>query len=60
MNDPETKKDLEQMHKMTKYEMPQVSDVVSNFLTANTSQAASKDKEGKKVQKPRKRPVARE
>ncbi|ENN70674.1 ER membrane protein complex subunit 7 [Dendroctonus ponderosae] len=60
MNDPDTKKDLEQIQKMTKYEMPQVSDVVSNFLTANTSQVVPKEKDGKKVQKPRKRPVARE
>jgi len=64
MNDPETKKDLENIQKMTKFEVPQVSDVVSNFLSGNTAQPISKDsskeKENKKGQKPRRRPVTKE
>ncbi|KAL1512542.1 hypothetical protein ABEB36_002124 [Hypothenemus hampei] len=59
MNDPETKKDLEQIQKMTKFEVPQVSEVVSNFLASNTVQSPAKDS-NKKGQKPRKRPVTKE
>lgn len=56
MNDPETKKDLEQIQKMTKFEVPQMSDVVSNYLARNTSSApkeSTKEKENKKGPKPR-------
>ncbi|XP_066257379.1 ER membrane protein complex subunit 7 homolog [Euwallacea similis] len=64
MNDPETKKDLEQIQKMTKFEVPQVSDVVSNFLAGNTPQLTSKegtkDKDVKRGSKPRRKPVAKE
>ncbi|KAF5280328.1 hypothetical protein FQR65_LT03137 [Abscondita terminalis] len=37
LNDPETKKEMEQIGSLTKFEMPEVSDLVTNFL-AGTSQ----------------------
>jgi len=67
MNDPETKKDLEQIQKMTKFEMPEMSDAVSNFLAGNSPQGpgkeggSTKEKESnRKGQKARKRVVAKE
>lgn len=66
MNDPETKKDLEQIQKMTKFEMPEMSDMVTNFLAGNSPQTAGKEgsnkekESGKKGQKPRRRVVTKE
>ncbi|CAG9762214.1 unnamed protein product [Ceutorhynchus assimilis] len=61
MNDPETKKDLEQIQKMTKFEVPQVGDAVSNFLAGNTVQSTTKDSgKDKKGAKARRRPVTKE
>ncbi|XP_030753434.1 ER membrane protein complex subunit 7 [Sitophilus oryzae] len=66
MNDPETKKDFEQIQKMTKFEMPEMSDVVTNFFSSNGNQAGIKDSNGKdketskKGQKPRKRAPVKE
>lgn len=64
MNDPETKKDLEQIQKMTKFDVPQVSDVVSNFLAGASTPALAKDnakeKDSKKGSKQRRKPVTKE
>lgn len=63
MNDPETKKDLEQIQKMTKFDVPQVSDVVSNFLAGASTPLAkdnAKEKESKKGSKQRRKPVTKE
>lgn len=38
LNDPETKKEMEQIGSLTKFEMPQVSDMVTNFLVGNPQQ----------------------
>lgn len=64
MNDPETKKDLEQIQEMTKFEMTEVSDMVSNYLAGNSvgsKEGIAKEKDGsKKGQKFRKRPVIKD
>lgn len=51
LNDPETKREMEQIGSLTKFEMPEVSDYVTNFL-AGTSQAqpAKKNAKNKKRQ----------
>ncbi|CAH1174158.1 unnamed protein product [Phaedon cochleariae] len=59
MNDPETKKEMEQIQNMAKFELPEMSDMVSNFL-AGQSQGEKGDKDkangnNKRVQKVRKR-----
>ncbi|KAF4528602.1 hypothetical protein B566_EDAN009206 [Ephemera danica] len=35
MNDPETKKEMEQLNNMTKYDMPEVSEMITSFFTGN-------------------------
>ncbi|KAF7265636.1 ER membrane protein complex subunit 7 [Rhynchophorus ferrugineus] len=64
MNDPETKKDLEQIQEMTKFEMTEVSDMVSNYLAGNSvgsKEGAPKERDSnKKGQKFRKRPVVKD
>ncbi|CAH0551735.1 unnamed protein product [Brassicogethes aeneus] len=52
MNDPETKKEMEQIQNLTKFEMPEMGDYVSNLL-AGTSNSPSQDK--KKAIKNKKR-----
>lgn len=57
MNDPDTKKEMEQIQNMAKFELPEVSDMVSNFL-AGPSQSDKSDKSqgpSKKGQKVKKR-----
>lgn len=57
MNDPDTKKEMEQIQNMTKFELPEMSDMVSNYL-AGSSQPEKNDKSqivNKKGQKLRKR-----
>lgn len=57
MNDPDTKKEMEQIQNMAKFELPEMSDMVSNFL-AGSSQTDKNDKSqlvNKKGQKLRKR-----
>ncbi|KAJ8934465.1 hypothetical protein NQ314_013340 [Rhamnusium bicolor] len=57
MNDPDTKKEMEQIQSMAKFELPEMSDMVSNFL-AGSSQTEKSDKSqvpNKKNQKIRKR-----
>ncbi|RZC39709.1 DUF2012 domain containing protein [Asbolus verrucosus] len=53
MNDPETKKEMEQIQSLTKFELPEMSDMVSNFL-AGSSQSANAQ-QNKKNQKTKKR-----
>lgn len=53
MNDPETKKEMEQIQSLTKFELPEMSDMVSNFL-AGSSQSAN-SQQNKKSQKAKKR-----
>ncbi|XP_050312837.1 ER membrane protein complex subunit 7 homolog [Anthonomus grandis grandis] len=62
MNDPETKKDLEEIQKLTKFEGLQVGDKVSNFLAGNMPQSTTKEvkDKDKKAQKARRRPVTKE
>lgn len=57
MNDPDTKKEMEQIQNMAKFELPEMSDMVSNFL-AGSPQSDKNDKSQittKKGQKIRKR-----
>ncbi|XP_060523902.1 ER membrane protein complex subunit 7 homolog [Cylas formicarius] len=59
MNDPETKKEMEQIQSMTKFEMPEMSDMVSNYLAGNNAGAsASQTQSNKKQLKTRRRVVA--
>ncbi|KAJ3638097.1 hypothetical protein MTP99_001505 [Tenebrio molitor] len=53
MNDPETKKEMEQIQSLTKFELPEMSDMVSNYL-AGSSQPANAQ-QNKKTQKAKKR-----
>jgi ER membrane protein complex subunit 7 len=50
MSDPETKKEMEQLNisKMTS-EMPDMSEMITNFLSGGASTSAAKDKEKSKV-----------
>lgn len=50
LNDPETKKEMEQIGSLTKFELPEVSDMVTNFL-AGPSQTAQQNKKSLKVKK---------
>nr|XP_023023315.1 ER membrane protein complex subunit 7 homolog [Leptinotarsa decemlineata] len=43
MNDPDTKKEMEQIQNMAKFELPEMSDMVSNFL-AGSSHSEKSDK----------------
>ncbi|XP_017785163.1 PREDICTED: ER membrane protein complex subunit 7 homolog [Nicrophorus vespilloides] len=52
MNDPETKKELEQIRGITKFDMPEVSDMVTNFFAGSSPQ---QNQAGKKVTKTKKR-----
>lgn len=57
MNDPDTKKEMEQIQNMAKFELPEMSDMVSNYLAGST-QPEKNDKTqivNKKGQKLRKR-----
>ncbi|XP_063921639.1 ER membrane protein complex subunit 7 [Zophobas morio] len=54
MNDPETKKEMEQIQSLTKFELPEMSDMVSNFLAGGSSQSANAQ-QNKKNQKAKKR-----
>lgn len=42
MNDPDTKKEMEQIQNMAKFELPEMSDMVSNFLAGSTTAATDK------------------
>lgn len=57
MNDPDTKKEMEQIQNMAKFELPEMSDMVSNFLAGSTpTEKNDKTQLGnKKGQKLRKR-----
>lgn len=50
MNDPETKKEMEQISSLTKFDMPEVSDMVSNFL-AGSSHNSQQNKKALKTKK---------
>lgn len=50
MNDPETKKEMEQISSLTKFDMPEVSDMVSNFL-AGSSHNPQQNKKALKTKK---------
>lgn len=52
LNDPETKKEMEQIGSLTKFEMPEMSDLVTNFL-AGTSQSQLQTKKSAKSNKKR-------
>lgn len=53
MNDPETKKEMEQMQSLTKFEMPEMSDMVTNLLTggSNSNTASQQSKQKQKIKK---------
>lgn len=53
LNDPETKKEMEQIGSLTKFEMPQVSDMVTNFFAGSPQQ--SLQQQNKKTVKAKKR-----
>ncbi|XP_065166936.1 ER membrane protein complex subunit 7 homolog [Atheta coriaria] len=55
MNDPETKKELEQIGNMTKFEMPQMGDMVTNFLAGGGPQGTQQAGTQKKNAKAKKR-----
>lgn len=56
MNDPETKKEMEQIQSFTKFELPEMSDMVSNYLAGGgTPQNAVQQQQSKKAQKAKKR-----
>lgn len=38
LNDPETKKEMEQIGNLSKFEMPEMSDLVTNFLAGGSGQ----------------------
>lgn len=50
MNDPETKKEMEQISSLTKFDMPEMSDMVSNFL-AGSSHNTQQNKKAIKTKK---------
>lgn len=50
MNDPETKKEMEQLGSLTKFDMPEVSDMVTNFF-AGSPQTAQQNKKAIKAKK---------
>lgn len=52
MNDPETKKELEQIGNITKFDMPEMSDMVTNFFAGSPQ---VNQQQGKKVSKTKKR-----
>lgn len=51
MNDPETKKDLEQIGSLTKFDMPEMSDMVTNFLAGGNAQNQQPNKKAIKAKK---------
>ncbi|KAJ8971496.1 hypothetical protein NQ317_013135 [Molorchus minor] len=56
MNDPDTKKEMEQIQNMAKFELPEMSDMVSNFLAGSSpNDKNDKTQASKKNQKIRKR-----
>ncbi|KAJ8924184.1 hypothetical protein NQ315_006975 [Exocentrus adspersus] len=58
MNDPDTKKEMEQIQSMSKFELPEMSDMVTNFLAGSSAQSEKTDRAqapNKKSQKIRKR-----
>lgn len=58
MNDPDTKREMEQIQSMSKFELPEMSDMVSSFLAGSSSQPEKADRTqgpNKKNQKLRKR-----
>ncbi|CAH1979680.1 unnamed protein product [Acanthoscelides obtectus] len=59
MNDPDTKKEIEQIQNMAKFELPEMSDMVSNFLAGSTMPSEKSEKNqvsaSKKNAKTRKR-----
>lgn len=57
LNDPETKKEMEQLQNLTKFEMPEMSEIVSNLLGNNPQQPPSTNsgQSNKKAQKAKKR-----
>lgn len=51
LNDPETKKDMEQMQSLTKFELPEMSDMVTSFLSGGSSSNNQNNKKTQKVKK---------
>lgn len=55
MNDPDTKKEMEQIQNMAKFELPEMSDMVSNFLAGSSQEKNDKtqivNKKGQKLRK---------
>ncbi|KAL3286123.1 hypothetical protein HHI36_000636 [Cryptolaemus montrouzieri] len=53
LNDPETKKEMEQMQSLTKFELPEMSDMVTNFLSggAGPGTSAQQSKQKQKIKK---------
>ncbi|KAK9875530.1 hypothetical protein WA026_007918 [Henosepilachna vigintioctopunctata] len=49
LNDPETKKEMEQMQSLTKFELPEMSDVVTNFLSGGSSSSAATQQNKQKL-----------
>ncbi|XP_063982366.1 ER membrane protein complex subunit 7 [Diachasmimorpha longicaudata] len=50
MNDPETRKDMEQLNNLTSYNMPEMSEVITSFLSGGEKQKPKAVKAAKKRQ----------
>ncbi|XP_066999811.2 ER membrane protein complex subunit 7 homolog [Anabrus simplex] len=50
MNDPETRKEMEQLNNLTKYDMPEMSEVLTSFFAGGEKQKARAVKANKKRQ----------
>lgn len=53
MNDPETKKEMEQMQSLTKFDLPEMSDMVTNLLSggASSNTGTQQSKQRQKIKK---------
>ncbi|XP_076664097.1 ER membrane protein complex subunit 7 [Andrena cerasifolii] len=50
MNDPETRKEMEQLNNLTNYDMPEMSEVITSFLSGGEKQKSKAIKAAKKKQ----------
>ncbi|NEU34012.1 hypothetical protein GN156_25470, partial [bacterium LRH843] len=48
MNDPETRKEMEQLNNLAKYDMPEMSEVITTFFAAGDKQKQKSIKSAKK------------
>lgn len=50
MNDPETRKEMEQLNSLTSYQMPEMSEMITSFLSGGDKQKTKAVKAAKKRQ----------